>query len=209
MSHFFGLADFIGAHPELAFIAVLFLALSEALPVIGTVVPGSTLILAVSTIATAAEVKPWILLVAAVVGAVAGDSLAFWLGHRFHREILRGWPLNRFPGLVERSAQFVRKHGLLSVFLARFMAVVRAFVPLVAGILRMSSQHFFLANVLSALVWAPLHVFPGVVAGMAISVAGPRGAEIALVVLGALIVASIVWHLWKKKSTPVSSASKS
>jgi membrane protein DedA with SNARE-associated domain len=209
MSHFFGLADFIGAHPELAFIAVLLLALSEALPVIGTVVPGSTLILAVSTIATAADVKPWILLVAAVVGAVAGDSLAFWLGHRFHREILRGWPLNRFPGLVERSAHFVRKHGLLSVFLARFMAVVRAFVPLVAGILRMSSQHFFLANVLSALVWAPLHVFPGVVAGMAISVAGPRGAEIALVVLGVLIVASIIWHFGKKKSMPVSSASTS
>ena len=42
------------------------------------------------------------------------------------------------------------------------------------------------------------HVFPGVVAGMAISVAGPRGAEIGLVVLGALIVASIVWHLLKK-----------
>jgi hypothetical protein len=112
MSHFLGLTDFIGAHPELAFIVVLLLALSEALPVIGTVVPGSTLILAVSTIATAADVKPWILLVAALVGAVAGDSLAFWLGHRFHREILRGWPLNRFPGLVERSAQFVRKHGL-------------------------------------------------------------------------------------------------
>jgi membrane protein DedA with SNARE-associated domain len=160
-------------------------------------------------IATAADVKPWILLVAAVVGAIAGDSLAFWLGHRFHREILRGWPLNRFPGLVERSAQFVRKHGILSVFLARFTAVVRAFVPLVAGILRMSSQHFFVANVLSALVWAPLHVFPGVVAGMAISVAGRRGAEIALVVLGALIVASIVWHLWKKQSTPVSPASAS
>ena len=53
------------------------------------------------------------------------------------------------------------------------------------------------------------HVFPGVVAGMAISVAGPRGAEIGLVVLGALIVASIVWHLLKKesRSIPLDSAS--
>jgi membrane protein DedA with SNARE-associated domain len=209
VSHFFGLTDFIGAHPEFAFIAILLLALSEALPVIGTVVPGSTLILAVSTIATAADVKPWILLLAAVVGAIAGDSLAFWLGHRFHREILRGWPLNRFPALIERSAQFVRRHGILSVFLARFMAVVRAFVPLVAGILRMSSRHFLVANVLSALVWAPLHVFPGVVVGMAISVAGRRGAEIGLVGLGALLVASIIWHLRKKQSRPISPASAS
>jgi membrane protein DedA with SNARE-associated domain len=203
LSQFFGLTDLIGDHPEFAFLAILLLALSEALPVIGTVVPGSTLILAVSTVATAADVKPWILLVAAIVGAIAGDTLAFWLGHRFHREILRGWPLNRFPGLIERSAQFVRRHGALSVFLARFMAVVRAFVPLVAGIVRMSSQHFFIANVLSALVWAPLHIFPGVMAGMAISVAGPRGAEIGLVVLGALIVASILWHLLKKQSHPI------
>jgi membrane protein DedA with SNARE-associated domain len=203
LSHFFGLTDFIGDHPEFAFLAILLLALSEAMPVIGTVVPGSTLILAVSTVATAADVKPWILLVAAIVGAIAGDTLAFWLGHRFQREILRGWPLNRFPRLIERSAQFVRRHGVLSVFLARFMAVVRAFVPLVAGMLRMSSQHFFIANVLSALVWAPLHVFPGVVAGMAISVAGRRGAEIGLVVLGALIVASFLWHLLKKPSRPI------
>jgi membrane protein DedA with SNARE-associated domain len=209
LSHFFGLTDFIGAHPVFAFLAVLLLALSEARPVIGTIVPGSTLILAVSTVATAADVKPWILLVAAVIGAIAGDALAFWLGHRFHREILRGWPLNRFPGLIERSAQFVRRHGVLSVFLARFTAIVRAFVPLVAGILRMSSQHFFVANVLSALVWAPLYVFPGVVAGMAISVAGPRGAEIGLVVLGALLVASLVWHLLKKQSRPISTDSAS
>ena len=162
-----------------------------------------------STVATAADVKPWILLVAAFVGAIAGDSLAFWLGHQFHREILRGWPLNRFPGLIERSAQFVRRHGVLSVFLARFTAVVRAFVPLVAGILRMSSRRFLIANVLSALVWAPLHVYPGVVAGLAISVAGRRGAEIALISLVALIVASIIWHLLKKQSRPIPSDSAS
>jgi membrane protein DedA with SNARE-associated domain len=156
MSHLYGLIDFIGAHPQFAFVTVLLLALSEAVPVIGTVVPGSTLILAISALATSADVKPWLLLVAAVAGAIAGDGLSFWLGHQYHREILRGWPLNRFPGLIARSAQFIQKHGIASVFLARFTAVVRAFVPLVAGMLRMSSRHFYIANVLSALVWAPI-----------------------------------------------------
>jgi hypothetical protein len=42
MSHFHGLIDFVGSHPLFAFVAVLLLALSEAVPVIGTVVPGST-----------------------------------------------------------------------------------------------------------------------------------------------------------------------
>ena len=138
MSQFDSLIDFVGSHAHFAFVAVFLLALSEAIPVIGTVVPGSTLIIAISALATAADVKPWLLLVAAVVGAIAGDGLSFWLGHRYHREILRGWPLNRFPGLIERSAQFIRRHGVVSVFLARFTAVVRAFVPLVAGVVRMS-----------------------------------------------------------------------
>src|SRR5262249_15119360 len=97
MSYFNALIDFVGSHPQCAVIAVLLLALSEAVPVIGTVVPGSTLILAISALATTADIKPWLLLVAAVVGAIAGDGLSFWLGYRYRREILRGWPLNRFP----------------------------------------------------------------------------------------------------------------
>jgi membrane protein DedA with SNARE-associated domain len=208
MSYFNTLIDFVGSHPQFAVIAVLLLALSEAVPVIGTVVPGSTLILAISALATTADVKPWLLLVAAVVGAIAGDGLSFWLGYRYRREILHGWPLDRFPRLIERSAQFIRRHGVTSVFLARFTAVVRAFVPLVAGILRMSSPHFYVANVLSALIWAPIHIFPGVWAGMAISLAGPNGTKLILLVLGALVLGSIAWHLWKGPSaTPAASGS--
>jgi membrane protein DedA with SNARE-associated domain len=197
MLHFQGLINFIGSHPHYAFIAVLLLALSEAMPVIGTVVPGSTLILVISALATTADIDAWLLLVAAVVGAIAGDGLAFWLGYRYRREMLGGWPLNRFPGLLARSSQFIRRHGVAAVFLARFTAVVRAFVPLVAGILRMSSRHFYVANVLSALLWAPLHVFPGVLAGIVITVAGPIGTKLGLLALAVLVFASIVWHLLK------------
>jgi len=142
-AYFERLVDFVGAHPQLSFLAVFLLALSEAVPVIGTVVPGSTLILAISALATTAGISPWALLVAAMAGAIAGDGFSFWLGHRYRRQILRGWPLNRFPWLIERSAQLIRKHGVTSVFLGRFTAVVRAFVPLLAGILRMSSRQFY------------------------------------------------------------------
>ena len=201
MFHFHGLIDFIGSHPHYAFVAVLLLALSEAMPVIGTLVPGSTLILAISALATTADIDTWLLLVAAVIGAIAGDGLAFWLGYRYRREMLGGWPLNRFPNLLARSAQFIRRHGVTAVFLARFTAVVRAFVPLVAGILRMSSRHFYVANILSALLWAPLHVFPGVLAGIAITVVGPTGTKLGLLALAVLVFASIVWHLLKGAPT--------
>jgi membrane protein DedA with SNARE-associated domain len=201
MSAFFaGLVDVVGAHPQVSFLAVFLLALSEAVPVIGTVVPGSSLIIAISALATAANIKPWGLLIAAAAGAIAGDGFSFWLGNRYRRQMLRGWPLNRFPWVIERSAQLIRKYGIASVFLARFTAVVRAFVPLLAGILRMSSRHFYVANILSALVWAPIHVFPGVLVGLAIAFGGARAPELSVAAIGVLILAWIAWNMIKRKT---------
>ena len=202
-SYFERLVDFVGAHPHVSFLAVFLLALSEAVPVIGTVVPGSTLILAVSALATTAGIMPWALLVAAVLGAIAGDGFSFWLGHRYQRQILSGWPLNRSPWLIERSAQFIRKYGITSVFLARFTAVVRAFVPLLAGILRMPSRQFYVANILSALVWAPMHVFPGVLLGLAVTFGGAHAPQLSLAAVGVLILVWIAWSLIRHKTAAV------
>src|SRR5437763_16987016 len=198
-SYFQGLVEFVGAHPQLSFVAVVLLALSEAVPVVGTVVPGSTLIRAVSELATTAGVTPWGLLIAAVAGGIVGDGFSFWLGHNYRRQILRGWPLNRFPWLVERSAQLIRKYGVASVFLARFTAVVRAFVPLLAGVLKMSTRHFYVANILSALVWAPMHVFPGVLLAMAVRFAGRSAEHLTLLVFAVLVLALTVWGLKKSR----------
>jgi len=173
MTAFFaGIVDLVSAHPHFAYAAVFLLALSEAMPVIGTVVPGSTLILGISALAPRGILELWPLLVAAILGAIVGDALSFWLGHRYHQGILLRWPLNRYPQLVAHSETFFRRYGSFSVFLARFTPAVRAFVPLVAGIFQMRTDRFYVANVLSALVWAPLHVFPGVLVGALISMAG-------------------------------------
>ena len=86
------------------------------------------------------------------------------------------------------------------MFLARFTAVVRAFVPLLAGILRMSSSHFYVANVLSALVWAPMHVFPGVLLGLAIALGGTHAPELSLAAVGVLILAWIAWSMIRRKA---------
>jgi membrane protein DedA with SNARE-associated domain len=189
-SYFAEFVNFVGAHPHYALTAVFLLALSEAIPVIGTVVPGSTLIVGISALATAAVVNPWLLLVAATGGAIAGDGLSFWLGQRYHQEILLGWPLNRYPQFIGRSEAFINRYGVTSVFLARFTAVVRAFVPLVAGILGMPPRQFYAANVLSALAWAPAHVFPGVLLAMAISLAGASAGQLTLLIIAGLVAVS-------------------
>src|ERR1700739_1096263 len=98
--YFFAIIDFIGAYPNFAFVAVFLLAMSEAIPVIGTVVPGSTLILAISTLATHAAARPWPVVLAALIGAIIGDGLSFWLGQRYQRGTLLAWPLHDYPQLI-------------------------------------------------------------------------------------------------------------
>jgi membrane protein DedA with SNARE-associated domain len=198
-SHFQGLMEFVGSHPHFAVSAVFLLALSEAIPVVGTVVPGSTTIIGISALATTAEINPWLLLVAATAGAIAGDGISFWLGQHYKREILRTWPLNLYPQLIRRSKAFIKRQGVTSVFLARFTAVVRAFVPLLAGVLRMSPRHFYAANILSALVWAPVHVFPGVLLAIAVSFAGRSAQYLTLLAFAVLVLALTLWGVNKSR----------
>src|ERR1700733_13873236 len=107
-AHFTWVVEFVGRHPHYAVTAIFLLALSEAIPVVGTVVPGSTLIIGICALATGAHVNPWPLLAAAIVGAIFGDGLSFWLGHRYHRELLLRWPLNWYPQFIVRSETFKR-----------------------------------------------------------------------------------------------------
>jgi membrane protein DedA with SNARE-associated domain len=191
-SYFSALVDFVSAHPHYAYITIFLLALSEAIPVVGTVVPGSTLVLAISALAASADVNPWMLLIAATTGAIAGDGISFWLGQRYRTTILSRWPLNRYPQLIVRSEKFITRFGVASVFLARFTAVVRAFVPLISGILQMSPRQFYTANILSAVIWAPAHVFPGVLFAMALQLAGASAEQRAILVIAGLVVATFI-----------------
>lgn len=159
---------------------------------VGTVVPGSTLIIGISALAIGANANPWILLVAATAGAIIGDGLSFWLGQRYHREIFSTWPLNQYPQLIIRSERFVARYGAASVFLARFTAVVRAFVPLITGILRMSPRQFYTANILSALVWAPAHIFPGVLLAWALRLTSASAEQRTILLIAGLIVATFI-----------------
>jgi len=192
--------EFLTAHPHAAYLAVFLLALSESIPIIGVVIPGTAVILALSTLVPSGVLLLWPLLIAATSGAIAGDGFSFWLGHRYHREILGLWPLNRHPELIERSEAFFTHHGDKSVFLARFTPGVRAFIPLLAGMLGMSVRRFYAVNVASALAWAPSHILPGVLVGAAFGIFGAAAKPLAillavLVVAGWLVLHAVRWTL--------------
>ena len=201
------LIAFVSAHAWLAYLTLFLAALLEAVPVAGSVIPGSTIILALSGLIPGGELKLEWVLAAAIAGALLGDGSAFWIGHRTQREILKTWPLKNYPGLIAQSEAFFRRWGALAVFFARFVAPIRALVPITAGALGMAPARFFPINFVAILLWAPAHVVPGIVAVSALHRYGGVGHHtgiakhywILAVIGGALIIALAGWIIRRRR----------
>lgn len=192
MDFFASVAQSVAAHAYLAYGAVFVLAFLEAVPVVGSVVPGSALIVAVAALIPTGTVKMWPLMLAAIIGAIVGDGLPYWLGHRYRQTILGRWPLDRYEGLVDKSRAFIHRHGGKSIFLARFTPGVRGFVPMVAGIVGMPAGRFYLVNVLSAFAWASAHILPGMLLGASLALAGAAAGRLALLLV---LIVALGWLL--------------
>lgn len=202
------LIAFVSAHPWLAYLTLFLAALLEAVPVVGSLVPGSTIILALSALVPGGELKLWAVLAAAMAGAALGDGTAFWVGHRSQREILGVWPLKNYPGVVAQSEAFFQSRGALAVFFARFVPPIRAFVPVTAGALGMPPLRFYAVNIPAIVAWAMAHVLPGVFAVSALHeyFGLPHHHGMAkhlwmLAVLGGALVAALaIWIIRRRRS---------
>ena len=205
------LIAFLSSHAGLAYLTVFLAALLEAVPIVGSVIPGSTIIFALSALVPGGELRLEWVLAAAIAGALLGDGSAFWVGHRSQREILASWPLSIYPRVIANSEAFFRRWGTLAVFLARFVPPVRAFVPITAGALGMTPALFYAVNIPAILLWAPAHVLPGVLAVSALHryAGAPHSGHarhywILAVAVGAVIIALVTWAVRRRRgSEPV------
>jgi membrane protein DedA with SNARE-associated domain len=200
------LIGFVSAHAWLGYLTLFLAALLEAAPVFGSVIPGSTIILALSALVPGGELKLVPVLASAAAGAVLGDGTAFWIGHRAQREILNAWPMSRYPAIIAQSEAFFHRFGTLAVLFGRFVPPVRAFVPITAGALAMPPLRFYTVNIVAALLWAPAHVLPGVLAVSALHQyagiphhSGIKHLWILAVLGGALVVALVFWAIRRRR----------
>jgi membrane protein DedA with SNARE-associated domain len=202
MAHFLDqLIQFVAAHPHLAYATVFLAALLEAVPVLGSFVPGSSVIIGISAFVAAGELGLAGVLASAIAGAVIGDGSAFLLGHLYQRRILGMWPLKSYPGIVARSEAFFRERGAIAILFARFVPPVRAFVPLTAGALGMPPARFYPMNMAAIGLWACAHVLPGALAGSLWKQYGKQIEHIALPVLAVLAaVWLVVWVVRRRRA---------
>jgi membrane protein DedA with SNARE-associated domain len=160
--------DLVALNQNAALGVVFLAAIIEAVAVLGILVPGTPILMAVTGAAAMAGQPMVPFLVLAIVGAVIGDFLSFWVGRRFSRQLRGVWPFSRRPALMDNAERFFDRYGQYSVALCRFVPVLRSTVPLVAGMAGMRQRRFLMANVVSALVWAPLHIYPAALAGVSL-----------------------------------------
>jgi membrane protein DedA with SNARE-associated domain len=148
------IVEFVHAHAAWAPAVVFVLAFGESLAFVSLLLPAWAALVAIGALAQAGGVSFWPVWVAAAIGAALGDWLSYWIGLKLEYSVQHIWPLSRHPNLIPRGEAFVKKWGVLGIFIGRFFGPLRASVPLVAGIFEMPYWRFQFANFTSAFVWA-------------------------------------------------------
>lgn len=190
---------FAAAHARWAAVVLFVTSFGESFVFLSLFFPGTTLLIAAGALVSAGALPIFPVVAGAVLGAVLGDTVSFWIGRRFGPGVSRIWPFARNPRLLENAIRFFNKHGGKSVFIGRFFGPLRSVVPLAAGILAMPSDRFWFANIASAVVWAPLLLFAGELVGKIGARMLGSGNPVLVLAVGAALAAigGAVW-LWAR-----------
>jgi membrane-associated protein len=133
--------------------------------------PGDSLLFAAGALAGAGSLNPGVTAVLLVVAAIAGDAVNYSVGRVSGARIIHlsrtnpRWGRWVKPEYIERAHEFFERQGGKAIVLARFVPIVRTFVPFVAGVAEMSYPAFALYNVTGALAWVAVCVGAGYLFG--------------------------------------------
>ncbi|HEX9122108.1 MAG TPA: DedA family protein [Actinomycetota bacterium] len=133
----------------------------------GVIVPGETLVIVGGFYARIGNLGLAWVAVAACVGAVLGDNVGYLLGRRYGRGFLErhGRKLFVTPERLERADRYYRSHGGKTVFLGRFIPVVRSVGFILAGVAGMEWRRFFVYDLAGAVLWGVGHSILGYAIG--------------------------------------------
>src|SRR5579875_2841317 len=186
----------------LAFAAIISLSsgLGYALPAIiglesmGVPSPGETALVAAAVLASQGQLDIWLVIVIGAASAILGDNVGYVLGRRLGREVLVGrgpWREHR-RRLVELGDGYFRRHGAKTVFIGRWVALIRFATAWLAGINRMAFRTFFAYNAASGVLWATTYGLVGYFGGRAFASVFERVGIIAAVALVAVVLGAVI-----------------
>jgi membrane-associated protein len=153
------LANIIAQYGTWTYALLFFVIFMETGFVVTPFLPGDSLLFAAGTFAALGSLNVWLLLILLMIAAVGGDTINYWIGHFLgDRAYNIKWIKREY---LDRTHAFFEKHGGKTIFLARFVPIVRTFAPFVAGMGRMSYGYFFSYNVFGGVTWVLLFTLAG------------------------------------------------
>jgi membrane-associated protein len=115
--------------------------------------PGDSLLFAAGAFAAIGQLNIAWLILLLFLAAVLGDTVNYWIGHYIGDRVFESRSRFIKKEYLDRTQKFYEKHGGKTIFLARFIPIIRTFAPFVAGIGTMHYGRFLMFNVVGGLVW--------------------------------------------------------
>ena len=195
------LTNWISNNPDWALFIVFGIAFIESLAIVGLLMPGWLLLVGVGVLIGTGNINFYLASVFCFAGAVLGEYISFMVGVHYQEKVHHWSIFKRHPDWLEKTEHFFQRYGIASIALGRFVGPVRAFVPLIAGMSAMPAIRFQITNWLSAVVWAPMYLTPGVILGASVSI-DPNVrwillANIVVIVVSGWLAASYLKNIWK------------
>lgn len=121
----------------------------------GFFLPGGSMIFTAGLLASQGLFNIYWLVFLLGLAAVLGDSTGYWFGAKVGPKILKKEDSIFFnKKYVERTEEFYKKYGRMTVIIGRFVPIVRTFAPILAGVGKMNYRKFLFYNVIGAFLWA-------------------------------------------------------
>lgn len=179
---------------------VALLVFAEAALFFGFVFPGETAVVVGGVLAAQGRVGLVWLLVVIVVSAVVGDSAGYEIGRRLGPRLLNVRALRRHRVGVEKAQNLIRRRGAVAVFLGRFLALLRALMPALAGSSNLPYRRFLVFNAAGGIVWGVGFTLVGYLAGAAYKkVEHLIGTGTAIAFAAVVVAGVIVWTIRRRR----------
>jgi membrane-associated protein len=137
-----------------ALAAVNLIVFTETGLLIGFLLPGDSLLVVLGIVCQLADWNVWLFAVTLSVSAIIGDTVGYWIGAGAGPRIFSR-PDGRFfkQAYLQKAREFYERHGGKTIIIARFIPIIRTFVPVVAGAAKMNYRWFLFYNVFGGILW--------------------------------------------------------
>lgn len=192
------LAEIIAHYGTWTYALLFLIIFAETGLVITPFLPGDSLLFAAGAFCARPETGLNVHVMAAglFVAAVIGDTLNYWIGAKVGPAVFKREDsifLRRKH--VDRAHAFFEKYGGRAIILARFVPIVRTFVPFVAGVGQMSYGRFIAYNLIGGFVWIYFFIYAGFIFGNQPFV--QKNFKLVILVIIILSVVPIVLEMWR------------